>query len=30
VLTLIVKRKERSICSDNSHCDNKGDIYMQC
>jgi hypothetical protein len=30
VLTLIVKRKERYICSDNSHCENYGEVYMQC
>ena len=30
MLTVIVKRKERSMCSDNSHCENIVEVYMQC
>jgi hypothetical protein len=30
VLTFSMAINERCICSVNSHCDNNGEIYMQC
>ena len=30
MLTVIVAIRERCICSVNSYCDNKGEVYIQC